>query len=130
MEGIIEGTVLRAGDRIRVTAQLIDADSDRHLWADSYERPMDDVFALYSEVARAIAREVQIAVTPDDEARLAVERSVDPEAYDALLRGRQLIQRGMAEKGLEFVRQATEIDPEYAAAWAQLARLYERLAIR
>ena len=129
VEGIIEGTVLRSGDRIRVTAQLIDVDSDRHLWADSYERPMDDVFALYSEVARAIAREVQIAVTPDDEVRLAVERPVDPEAYDALLRGRQLIQRGMTEKGLEFVRQATEIDPEYAAAWAQLAGLYEGLAI-
>jgi serine/threonine protein kinase/Tfp pilus assembly protein PilF len=128
VEGIIEGTVLRAGDRIRVTAQLIDAGSDQHLWADSYDRQVDDVLALYSDVARAIAREVQIAVTPDDEARLAVERPVDPEAYDALLRGRQLIQRGMTEKGLEFVLQATEIDPEYAAAWAQLAQLYSGMA--
>jgi serine/threonine protein kinase/tetratricopeptide (TPR) repeat protein len=129
VQGIIEGTVLRAGDRIRVTAQLIDADSDQHLWAESYDRQMDDVLALYSEVARAIAREVQIAVTPDDEARLAAERPVDPEAYDALLRGRHLVQSGAGEEGLELLRKAIELDPEYAAAWAQIADRYSSLAI-
>jgi len=129
VEGIVEGSVLRAGDRIRVTATLIDAASDEHLWVQSYDRQIDDVLGLYSEVARAIARELQIAMTPDDETRLTVARSIEPEAYDALLRGRHLVLRGDDDRGLELLRKATELDPEYAAAWAQLADLYQDLAI-
>jgi serine/threonine-protein kinase len=128
VDGIVEGSVLRDGNRIRVTAQLIDAAGDRHLWADSYDRELGDVLALHSEVARAIAGEVRVALTAGDEARLAESRPVDPEAHDLLLRGRYHWERGATEQGLTLLEQATEADPDYAMAWAALARAYASLA--
>jgi serine/threonine-protein kinase len=124
VDGIVEGSVLRDGNRVRVTAQLIDAAADRHLWAESYDRELGDVLALHSEVARAIAAEVRVALTTGDEARLAVSHPIDPQAYDLLLRGRYHWKRGAVEQGLALLEQATETDPEYAMAWAALARAY------
>lgn len=82
VDAVVEGSVLRSGDRVRVTAQLIEASTDQYLWADNFEREMRDIMALYSDVSRAIAREIEIAVTPEEETRLARARPVDPEAYD------------------------------------------------
>ena len=87
VDAVIEGSVLREGDRVRVTAQLIEARTDQYLWADNFDRELRDVMALYSEVARTIAREIEINVAPEEERRLASVRPVDPEAYEAYLKG-------------------------------------------
>src|SRR6266568_1178233 len=88
VDAIVEGTVLRIGRRVRITAQLIDVAKESHLWAESYERDLRDVLALQSELAQAIAREVQVKLTPQERAHLAQTRPVDPEAYEAYLKGR------------------------------------------
>ena len=88
VDAIVEGSVLRAGDKVRITAQLIDARSDRHLWAKSFERSSRDVLALQDELASAIAREIHVQLTPAEQSRLRRAPSVNPEAYDAYLKGR------------------------------------------
>ena len=88
VDGIVEASVMRSGDRVRITAQLIDARQDRHLWASNYEREMTDVLSLQSEVVQAIANEIRVQVTPPESERLKMARSVDPEVYDATLRCR------------------------------------------
>ena len=87
VDAVIEGSVLREGDRVRVTAQLIEASTDQYLWADNFEQELRDIMTLYSDVARAIAQEIEIAVTPEEERRLASVRPVNPEAHDAYLKG-------------------------------------------
>src|SRR5271167_4157092 len=87
----IEGSVLRIGDMVRITAQLIDAPSDKHLWAESYERDSRDVLALQDELALAIAREIDVQLTPDEQARLAKPRPVNPQAHEAYLKGRYFL---------------------------------------
>jgi serine/threonine-protein kinase len=124
---IIEGSVVQAGGRVRVTAQLIDAKTDEHLWAQSYERELADVLALQSEVARAIAREVKVELTPGESERLAGARAVDPRAYDLYLRGRHHWYRRTAadlERALELFQQAIDIEPDYALAYAALAQTH------
>jgi TolB-like protein len=86
VDAIVEGSVLHAGDKVRITAELIDARADRHLWAKSYERDSRDVLALQAEVALAIAREINVELTPREQARLANSRTVDPQAHDAYLK--------------------------------------------
>ncbi len=86
VDAVVEGSVIRSGDKVRITAQLIDARSDRHLWAKSFERSSRDVLALQDELASAIAREIHVTLTPAEESRLAKAPSVNPEAYDAYLR--------------------------------------------
>jgi TolB-like protein/Tfp pilus assembly protein PilF len=127
VDGIVEGSVLKSGDRVRITAQLIDGSTDEHLWAESYTRDMRDVLALQSEVARAIAQEIRVAVTAEEEARLAAVRPVDPEAYQLCLRGYYQLAR-LSEDALgnavEHFQQAIEIDPSYAPAHAGLSFAY------
>ena len=124
VDTVVEGTVLRSGGRVRVTAQLIDAAQESHLWAESYERPLRDVLDLQSEIAQSIAREVQIKLTPQEQAQFAVSRPVDPEAYEFQLKGRYHWNR-RSGKGLElatrYFQQAIAKDPNYAAAYAGLA---------
>ncbi len=112
VDAIIEGSVFREGDRVRITAQLIHAQTDRHLWADSYVREFVDILTLHSEVARAIAREVKARVTPEEETRLARTRPVDPEAYELYLRGRAFAQQKWSveafEKSFEYLGRAIE----------------------
>lgn len=91
VDAVIEGSVGRTGRRIRLTAQLIDARSDQHLWAASYDRELDDVLALQGELARAVAGTVRVLVSEPERAALAARRSVNPEAYDAYLRGRYFL---------------------------------------
>jgi TolB-like protein/Tfp pilus assembly protein PilF len=121
VDAIVEGTVLRVGDRVRITAQLIDAGKETHLWAESYERHLRDVLTLQSEVADAIAREIRVKVTAVDRARFADPRPVDPEAYEAYLKGRYHWNRQGLRKGIQSFEQAIGKDPTYAAAYAGLA---------
>jgi TolB-like protein/lipoprotein NlpI len=123
-DGIIEGTVLRSGERVRISAQLIDAQSDTHLWAETYDRDMRDVLGLQSEVAQAIAREIRITLTPLERANLAQTRPVDPEAYEAYLKGRYHWNRRSRDglpKAVRHFQEAIDKDPRFAAAYAGLA---------
>jgi TolB-like protein len=119
VDGIVEGSVLRSGDRVRITAQLIQANPEKHLWADSYERDLQDVLALQGEVARAIARQIQVKLAPQEATRLAKTRTVNPQAYEAYLKGRHL-QFINDPKAFEFHQRATQIDPTWAPAYAAL----------
>jgi TolB-like protein/Tfp pilus assembly protein PilF len=124
VDAIVEGTVLRAGDRVRITAQLIDAAKEAHLWAESYERDLRDVLSLHSELARDIAREVRVKLAPVDQARFADMHTVDPEAYEAYLKGRYHWNRRSAEglgKAIQYFQQAIAKDPTYPSAYAGLA---------
>jgi tetratricopeptide (TPR) repeat protein len=121
VDGIVEGSVTRAGDRVRITAQLIHAPSDRHLWARSYERDLRDVLTLQSEVARAIAEEIQVEVTPQERARLSRVRPMNVEAHEAYIRGRYHWGRVHPERSIEHFRRAIAIDPENALAYAGIA---------
>jgi TolB-like protein/Flp pilus assembly protein TadD len=131
VEAIVEGSVSRSGTRVRITAQLIDAGKDRHLWGDSFQRELKDVLALQGEVARAIAREVKAKLAPEEEARLAAAHSVNPEAYEEYLRGRHHVARRTPEDALkarECFERAIAIDPDYAPAWSGLSLAYDLLS--
>ncbi len=132
VEGIIEGSVMRSDGRVRVTAQLIDARQDRHLWAGNYEREMTDVLALQSEVVRAIAGEIRVQVTPRESVRLRKARAVDPEVYDTTVKARAAVEYANREvefrHAVELFRTAVDRDPTYAAAWAGLGEATWSLA--
>jgi eukaryotic-like serine/threonine-protein kinase len=121
VDGVVEGSVMRVGDRVRITAQLIQAASDRHLWADSYDRDLRDILALQSSLAQAIAREISIVITPREQSQLAITRPVNPEAYELYLKGVSAKSQTESE---DYFRRALEIDPSYALAWTQLAWTY------
>ena len=123
VDAVIEGSVLRSGDRVRVTAQLIRAASDEHLWAKSYERSLTDIFALQSEIARAIADEVRIKLTTQQQTSLSSGRKVIPAAHDAYLMGRYLNNQGTPNslrKAFEFYQQAVKIDSTFAEGYAAI----------
>jgi len=131
VDGVLEGSVGRSGNRVRITAQLIDAKTDRHVWAKSYERDLRDVLSLQSEVAQAVAGEVRAAVTPEERARLAAARPVDPEVHELYLQGRQHL--GMAvEKELRsaiaLFERGLARDPNDARCWAGLADAWASLS--
>jgi len=131
VDAVIEGSVLRSGERVRITAQLIGAVPERHLWARNYERDLRDVLTLQGEIARTIADEIKANVTPDVQARLARARPVNPEAHEWYLKGRFLWERRTPEalkKSIEYFQQALEKDPGYATAYAALADSYDVLA--
>jgi eukaryotic-like serine/threonine-protein kinase len=130
VEAVVEGSVRRYGDRVRITSQLIEIASDRHLWAKSYERDLRDVLALQGEVAQAIAQEIQIELTPREEARLAKGQRVDPKAYETYLKGRHHWNQRTDEsllRSLEYFREAIGIDPSWPTAHAGLADAYNVL---
>jgi TolB-like protein/Tfp pilus assembly protein PilF len=130
VDAIVEGSVVRSGNRVRIDAQLIHAPTDRHLWAGSYERELSDIVALQGEVAQAITTEIEIKLTPQERARLATARSVNPGAYEAYLKGRHFWNKRNKEgiqKGMEFFQQAIRLDPSYAPAYAGLADSYNVL---
>jgi len=130
VDRILEGTVLRSGDRVRISIQLIDASTDTHVWAESYERDLRDVLALQAEVARAVAGEVQVKVSPREQVHLTATRQVDPEAYECYLKGRYYLNKRTFEsftRSAEYFEQAIQKDPRYAAAHAGLADTASRL---
>ena len=124
VDAVVEGTVLRSGNRVRISAQLIDGRTDMHLWAETYDREMRDVLALHSEVAKTIAREVQVKLTPFEQLHLAAAGPVDPQAYESYLKGRYYWNRRSGEglqKAMQSFQQAIAVDPAYAAAQTGLA---------
>jgi TolB-like protein/Flp pilus assembly protein TadD len=130
VDAIVEGSVLRSGDRVRITAQLIQGANDKHLWAETYDRDMHDVLDMQAEVAQAIARQIQIRVTPGEKQRLAQSRTVDPAVYEAYLRGRFAWNKrtaGDTWAALAHFQQATAIDPSFAPAYAGAADCYVTL---
>ena len=127
VDAIVEGSVLRSGERVRITAQLIDARADRHLWARSFERSARDVLALQGELASAIAREIHAELTPAEESRLASAPRIDPEAYDAYLRGRYFFNRPSDEnlqKAIARFEEAIALEPGFAPAHSGLSDAY------
>lgn len=131
VDAVVEGSVARSGSRVRIDAQLIQAPTDRHLWANSYERDIQDVLTLQGELARTIAAEVQIQLTPTEQARLGNARPVNPEAYEAYLKGLFFWNKRNKEainKSVEYFNDAIRLDPGYAAAYAGLADDYTTTA--
>lgn len=124
VDAVIEGAVVRSGDKVRIDAQLIRTADDQHLWAKSYQRKIGDVLALQADVALAIADEVQIKLTPRERARLTRTRTINPDAYDAYLLGQYFLERAgkdNLQKARDYYQQAIQLDPNYALAWAGLA---------
>ena len=127
VDAVIEGSVLRVGDRARITAQLIGVGPERHLWARNYERDLRDVLSLQGEIARTIADEVKANVTPDVQARLAGGRTVNADAHDAYLKGRFFFNKMAGPdlvKAIEYAQEAVQMDPDYAPAYGLLAESY------
>ncbi len=118
---IVEGSVLRSGDRARITAQLIHEPDDRYMWAQSYDRDVRDILGVQSEVARNVVGEIGVALTPQQEGRLAKVRPANPEAQEALLRGKY---GGNPAKAAQYFKEAIQLDPQYAPAYVALAGLY------
>ena len=127
VDAVVEGSVIRSGNRARITVQLINARADQHLWAANYDRDLHDMLSLQSEIAASVARQVQITLSPRIEARLRGHQTVDPEAYDlyqrSLLRGFSNNKQEMAAAA-GLLQQAVARDPNFAAAHALLAREY------
>lgn len=128
VDAVVEGTVLRSGQQVRITAQLIRAPADKHLWAESYEGNLRDTLALQKKVARAIAEQIRIQVTPQEETVLHSVKVVNPEAYENYLKGRYFWNKRTADgmkRAIDYFDQAIESDPNYASPHAGLADIYE-----
>src|SRR6266850_380738 len=134
VDGIVEGSVMRSGNRVRITAQLLQASTDQHLWAESYERDLGDILRLQSQVAQAIALQVRAQLTPQQQARFRSAGSVNPDAYEAYLRGRYYLsnQFTMAQPlntAKSYFEESIRKDPGFALAYSGLADSYVYLAI-
>ena len=124
VDALVEGTVARSGDRVRITANLIQASPEKHLWADSFERDLSDVLALQDDVSRAIANGIRVRLTPQEQARLASGRPVNPQAYEAYLEGRYFWEKLWpfgGQKASEYFELAIEKDPTWALPYSGLA---------
>jgi len=130
VDAVIEGSIVRSGGRVRITAQLIDAAADKHLWAHSYEGNVRDTLAVQSRVARAIAEEIRINVQPKEQAALTNVKAVNPDAYEAYLKGRYFWNKRTADslnKAREYFDEAVAKAPDYAQAYSGLADTYALL---
>jgi TolB-like protein/DNA-binding winged helix-turn-helix (wHTH) protein/Tfp pilus assembly protein PilF len=130
VDAVVEGTVLRFGDQVRITAQLIEASTDKHLWSQSYEGELRDTLALQNRVATAIADQIRINLTPQEQAALKNAKVVNPEAYESYLKGRYFWNKRTADglkAALAYFKQTIEEDPKYAQAYSGLADTYALL---
>ncbi len=130
VDAVVEGAVQRSGDRVRITAQLIEASSDKHLWAESYEENVRDTLTLQTKVASNIAEHIRIELTPQEQAVLKKQKPVDPDAYESYLKGRYFWNKRTAEgltAALTYFNEAVEKDPTYAQGYAGLADSYDLL---
>src|ERR1700678_503488 len=130
VDAVVEGTVLHAGDQVRITAQLIEASTDKHLWSQSYEGDLRDTLTLQKKVASAIADQIRINLTPQEQAALKSVKTVNPEAYESYLKGRYFWNKRTADglkAALAYFNQSVEEDPKYAPAYSGLADTYALL---
>jgi len=130
VDAVVEGTVVHSGDEVRITAQLIEASTDKHLWSESYEGELRDTLALQNRVASAIADQIRINLTPREQAALRSAKAVNPEAYQSYLKGRYFWNKRTADglkAALAYFQQAVEEDPTYAKAYSGLADTYALL---
>jgi len=130
VDAVVEGTVLRSGDQVRITAQLIEASADKHLWSQSYQGELRDTLALQNQVARAIADQIRINVNPQEQAALKSVKVVNPQAYESFLKGRYFWNKRTADGlkvALAYFSQAIDEDPKYAQAYPGLADTYSLL---
>jgi non-specific serine/threonine protein kinase/serine/threonine-protein kinase len=121
VDAVVEGSVIRLADKVRITARLIDARNEKNLWAQSFEGRAGDILSLQDDVAREIAAQAKVALTPAARAGMSGGKPIDPAAHDAYLRGRYFLDRREAKKSADYFQQAIAIDPTYAAAFAGLA---------
>ena len=132
---ILEGNVQRAGNRVRVSAQLIDARTDTHLWAENYHRPLDDVFAIQSEIAKAVADQLQAKLSPAEKSAIEQPPTADLVAYDRYLRGKKVVAQTTYDarqiehlrQGIRLFDQAVAHDPSFYLAWCELSKVHEFL---
>ena len=127
VDAVIEGTLLRSRDRVRITANLLHAPTDRHLWAETYERDLGDVLGLQRELARTVAREIRAALSPQEQARLSRSRPLSPEAHELYLKGQYHYYKWRTEefkKAVTYFEKAIAVDPNYAQAYLGLAKTY------
>ena len=127
VDAVVEGTVSRSGERIRLTAQLIEVPAERHIWAQIFERDLRDTLPLQANVAHAIADRIHAAMNQPEQVAMAVSKPVDPDAYEAYLKGRFFWNKRTEEglrKAIEYFNLATEKDPNYARAYSGLADAY------
>ena len=130
VDAVVEGSVLRSGERVRITAQLIRASDDKHLWAHSYEGGVSETLALQSQVSQAIAEQIRIHLTPGEQAVLRNSKVVNPEAYESYLKGRYFWNKRTGDglkRAIEYFDQAVAKDPKYAQAYSGLADSYALL---
>lgn len=128
VDALVEGTVARSGTHLRITASLIQASPEKHLWAESYESDVGNALAVQGEIAQAVARQIQVRLTPKEQKLLVAARAANPEAQDLYLKGRYIFRTGQtaafSEKAIKYYQQAIQKDPNYAAPYDGLAALY------
>lgn len=127
VEAVVEGSVQRFGDTMRVNVRLIDAPTEQQLWSGEYSRDLRDVLTVQNEIARAVTQAIQIKLTPQEQSRLTKARPINPQAYDDFLRGRYYLNRQTKtdnETAIQSLNRAVASDPEFAGAWAELAQAY------
>ncbi len=126
---ILEGSVRKFNDKVRITAQLINASNDEHLWAETFDRKIDDIFELQAEIAKRIAKELEAKLIPKEELLIELKPTNNIEAYALVLKGRELVEKLTDEdneKGIEFYKKALNIDSNYSLAYACLASAYDQ----
>jgi TolB-like protein/DNA-binding winged helix-turn-helix (wHTH) protein len=130
VDGVVEGSIMRSGNRVRITVQLIRVSTDQHLWAETYERDLGDVLKLQGDVAQAVAQQVRAQVTPEQQARLRSAPAVNPQAYEAYLRGSSLLRSDTGSTlrhARAYFEEAVRRDPNFAPAYVGLADCYLEL---
>jgi serine/threonine protein kinase/Flp pilus assembly protein TadD len=120
---VLEGSIRRAGNRVRITAQLVEASTRHSVWGERYDRQLEDVFAIQEEIARSIAQAMRITLTPQEEKTIARKPTENPQAYDFYLRGRSYAHRENVDYALQMFEQAIQLDPKFALAHAGIAHL-------
>jgi eukaryotic-like serine/threonine-protein kinase len=127
VDALVEGTVMRSGNKVRITAQLIHVPTEKHLWAESYERDLRDVLSLQNDLARTIAQQIRVQLTPQQQTQLSRAHPVTPEAHEAFLKGRYFASRLSPDgfdKAFRYFSQAINADPTYGLAYAEMAEAY------
>ncbi len=133
VDTVVEGSVVRSGDRVRITAQLIRAETDEHLWGETYDRDLHDILELQADVSKAIVEKIQVRLTAKERAQLSAASRVEPKAYEEYLKGRYAWgkrTRDGLKQGITHYRKAIDIDPTYALAYAGLAECYNVLGFQ